>query len=254
MRPLLLPILLAISLPLLAEVAHAQPRLERLPPPNLSAYPAAIEPALPEVAPAGGRWLFIPDGPPLPSEDLPPPHETLPAPAVTDFGHVTTIEADSAAMRLGPTVRVFEPKARVFFDTGWEAPDKLNLFHDGALSASINFLELYWQHQWPSHTPWSNLPLGHRDWRWGPAIGVGISPQAGDSSDGTQQSSGAPVLLLSAGLQFDFPLASSRDGSLRGLPTAGREFGYALGGSSDESLDYIADGAIYVGVAIHVLP
>jgi hypothetical protein len=156
---------------------------------------------------------------------------------------------------------VFEPKARVYFDTGWEAPDKLNLFHDGSLVPSINFLELFWRRRWPQH-------IGHDDWRWGPSLGVGISSQAGNSSDGTLSASGAPVLLLSAGLQTEFPLSTWQLNRLRENghcnpdlerdllatgPTAGIEFGYALGVSSDESLGYSADGAIYVGVSLHVL-
>jgi len=162
---------------------------------------------------------------------------------------------------VGPNFRVFEPKARVYFDTGWEAPDKLNLFHDGSLVPSINFLELFWRRRWP-HS------IGHRDWRWGPSFGVGISSQAGDSSDGTLKASGAPVLLLSSGLQTEFPLSTWQLAQFRrsgycnpdverelraAAPTAGIEFGYALGVSSDESLDYSADGAIYVGVSLHVL-
>lgn len=151
---------------------------------------------------------------------------------------------------LGPTLRIFEPKARVYFDTGWEAPDKLDIFHDGSLAPAINFFELFWQNSWGDY--------GQPDWRWGPCIGLGISSVAGDSEDGSLSSSGAPVLMLSAGLQCEFPLASRRthfapvDRSL--LPTAGVEFGYALGISSDESLDYSADGAIYVGISLHVMP
>lgn len=209
-----------------------------------------------------GQWVFIPEpanaapgqvnGTVVMPQTAPEP---LPAPAVTEFAHVMVDQVPTPYDdRLGPTVRIFEPKARVYFDTGWEAPDKLNLFHDGALSAAINFLELYWQHRWPQTIGALDLPLGHPDWRWGPALGIGIAPQAGASSDGTRQSSGAPVLMLSAGLQFDFPLVSAHDGRTSQLPTAGVEIGYALGVSSDESLDYIADGAIYVGVTIHVLP
>lgn len=151
---------------------------------------------------------------------------------------------------LGPTLRIFEPKARVYFDTGWEAPDKLDIFHDGSLAPAINFFELFWQNSWGDY--------GQPDWRWGPCIGLGISSQAGDSEDGSLTASGAPVLMLSAGLQLEFPLASQRSRFAkfdRGLlPTAGVEFGYALGVSSDESLDYSADGAIFVGVSLHVIP
>ena len=54
---------------------------------------------------------------------------------------------------IGPTVRVFEPKARVYFDTGWEAPDKLDLFHDGVVSA---------EHQRAGTILGSPLAGGHR--------------------------------------------------------------------------------------------
>jgi hypothetical protein len=174
-------------------------------------------------------------------EAIPAPHEHYPSPADTE-------EIDDPT--LGPTLRVFEPKARVYFDTGWEAPDKLDIFHDGSLAPAINFFELFWQNSWGDY--------GQPDWRWGPCIGVGISSVAGDSQDGSLESSGAPVLMLSGGLQFEFPLASRRahltklERAL--LPTAGVEFGYAAGISSDESLDYSADGAIYVGVSLHVIP
>ena len=174
-----------------------------------------------------------------------------------DFKHYGTFD-DS----IGPSVRVFEPKARVYFDTGFEAPAKLDIFHDGSLAPSINVLELYWARPWPEE-------IGHPDWRWGPNIGVGISSRAGDSSDGSTQASGAPVLMLSYGLLFEFPLSSPQIDAIREdpnygpaaanrfrrlSPKAGVEFGYALGVSSDESLDYSADGAIYVGVTLHVSP
>ena len=163
---------------------------------------------------------------------------------------------------VGPSIRVFEPKARVYFDTGFEATSKLDIFHDGSLAPSINFLELYWARPWAEG-------IGHPDWRWGPNVGVGISSRAGDSRDGSVESSGAPVLLLSYGLLFEFPLSTRQIDALREdpaygpaaasrlrslSPKAGVEFGYALGVSSDETLDYSADGAIYVGVTLHVAP
>lgn len=173
-------------------------------------------------------------------EEIPAPYIESPPPDAAPIDDPT----------LGPTLRIFEPKARVYFDTGWEAPDKLDVFHDGSLAPAINFFELFWQNSWGNY--------GQPDWRWGPCIGVGISSVAGDSADGTLSSSGAPVLMLSAGLQFEFPLASRLSHYTKIeralLPTAGVEFGYALGVSSDESLDYSADGAIYVGVSLHVIP
>lgn len=203
--------------------------------------------------------------PPVQGQQTPPPYggyPTHPHPQpVAETGAPVEMSACWEDPTIGPTFRVFEPKARVYFDTGWEAPDKLNIFHDGSLVPSINFLELFWRQRWPNG-------LGHRDWRWGPSFGAGISSQAGNSTDGTLRASGAPVLLLSAGLQTEFPLSTWQLSQFRqsgyfnpevereliaAAPTAGIEFGYALGVSSDESLDYSADGAIYVGVSLHVL-
>lgn len=156
----------------------------------------------------------------------------------------------------GLSIRIFEPKARVYFDTGWEAPDKLDIFHDGSLAPSINFVELYW-------TQALNERFGHPDWRWGPNIGVGIGSRAEDSLDGSVRASAAPVLLMSYGFLFEFPLTSSRVdykhagpgyGPRRFAPTAGIECGYAMGVASDRSHDFAADGAFYVGVSLHMTP
>lgn len=191
------------------------------------------------------------------------PHEELPPGALYDVMPPPSYALYTAYDdTLGPSIRVFEPKARVYFDTGFEAPGKLDIFHDGSLAPSINFLELYWARQWIEG-------IGHPDWRWGPNIGVGISSSAGDSVDGSAQASGAPVLLVSYGFLFEFPLTTRQIDALREdpaygpaaanslrrlAPKAGIEFGYALGVSSDETLDYSADGALYVGVSLHVLP
>jgi len=198
----------------------------------------------------------IPTGETLPDEmhAAHPPIDVMPPP---DFSHYGSFD-DS----IGPSIRIFEPKARVYFDTGWEAADKLDLFNDGSLAPSINFLELYWARPWADG-------LGHPDWRWGPNVGVGISSPADDSTDGTVQASGAPVLMLSYGLLMEFPLTTRQIDALREdpaygpaaahrlrrlAPKAGVEFGYAVGVSSDETLDFSADGAIYVGVTLHVAP
>jgi hypothetical protein len=157
---------------------------------------------------------------------------------------------------LGPQVRVFEPKARVYFDVGEERDGKLDIFHDGSLAPSINFLELYWAQPFPEG-------VGHHDWRWGPCLGVGISSPAG--SNGAAEATGAPVLLSSIGLQFEFTLSQQMLDRMReeGYTPAqvneawqesakvGIEFGFAGGVSSDETLDFKGDGAIYVGVTLH---
>ncbi len=232
------------------------------PPAFPAAYPDPM--AAPGVTPheyAGATRPF----PPVQGQEAPPPYggyPTHPHPQpVAEMDAPVEVQTCWEDPTIGPTFRVFEPKARVYFDTGWEAPDKLNIFHDGSLVPSINFLELFWRQRWPDR-------VGHRDWRWGPSLGAGISSQAGNSTDGTLRASGAPVLLLSAGLQTEFPLSTWQLSQFRqsgyfnpeverellaAAPTAGIEFGYALGVSSDESLDYSADGAIYVGVSLNIL-
>ena len=75
--------------------------------------------------------------------------------------------------------------------------------------------------------------------------------------------------MVSYGLLFEFPLSSAQIDAVREdpaygpaaanrlrrlSPKAGVEFGYALGVSSEESLDFSANGAIYVGVTLHVSP
>ncbi len=183
--------------------------------------------------------------------ELTPPGTPLPVEA----GGVLIEEPAGAAppqqsALIFPTLRIFEPKARVYFDTGWESPSKLDIFQDGSLSPSINFIEILWQEEFP--VLFDRYALGAPDWRWGPNIGIGLSSQASDSADGTRQASGAPVMLLSLGIQMDFPL-TARDGHTR-PQSIGVEFGYAVGFSADESLDYSADGAIYVGVSAHLFP
>jgi hypothetical protein len=227
-----------------------------------AAYPDAVTPmnAMPREHAGATRPLPPVQGQQTLSSYGGYPTHPHPAPAV-EAGAPVEMPTCWDDPTVGPTFRVFEPKARVYFDTGWEAPDKLNIFHDGSLVPSLNFLELVWRRRWPDG-------VGHRDWRWGPSLGVGISSQAGDSTDGTLRASGAPVLMLSAGLLTEFPLSTWQLSRLRqggyfnpdverelvaAAPTAGIEFGYALGVSSDESLDYSADGAIYVGVSLHVL-
>jgi hypothetical protein len=228
----------------------------------ITGYPESVTPRIAAREEFAGSIRPLP---PVPGQQTFPPNVGQPTHPLPESVAEAASPVESPGYwhdpTIGPTFRVFEPKARVYFDTGWEAPDKLNIFHDGSLVPSINFLELFWRRRWPHG-------IGHRDWRWGPSFGVGISSQAGDSADGSLQASGAPVLLLSAGLQTEFPLSTWQLSQLRegGLcsaeveqhllaaaPTAGIEFGYALGVSSDESLDYSADGAIYVGVSVHVL-
>ena len=203
--------------------------------------------AAPEGVPAGPALMTRPGA-------LSDPQAGLPYP-VAPSAPVPHPYADPT---VGPKLRVFEPKARVYFDTGTDSPEKLDMFQDGSLVPSINFLELTWMRPF-------RRPFGHEDWRWGPNLGIGITSQAGDSDDGTNRSSGAPVVICSVGLLCEFPLSALQlrrlrehqgpNPELRELaPTAGLEVGYALGVSSDERLTHIADGAIYVGLSFHVLP
>jgi hypothetical protein len=157
----------------------------------------------------------------------------------------------------GPQIRVFQPKLRIYFDTGSDDPGEIDLFRDGSVAPSINFAEIYWPLKYPR---W----LGQPNWRWGPNLGFGISAPAADSSDGTNTASSAPVFMISAGFQLEFPLGGGGVDEAAGVEDAGTasslvkettlglEVGYAHGFSADEGLTDADDGAVYVGLTLHV--
>ena len=155
-------------------------------------------------------------------------------------------------------VRYFQPSVRTYFDTGDDDPNELDIFRDGSLTASVDFFEYY------RPIPFWDF-IGQEDWSWGPIIGVGLTAPAADSSDDSQQASGAPVALVSYGLRFEFPnvdaterssaeslLSSKSVGDVVNESTSlGLEVGYATGFSTDESLSDTDDTAFFVGLAFN---
>lgn len=134
--------------------------------------------------------------------------------------------------------RLFQPSAKIFFDTGSDDDDEIDIFDDGSLNASIDLVNLIYRydtgflfHNTTESTLW-----------WGPSVGVGITSPADDSADGSVKASNAPVLLLSAGIFFEYDISSKTSVLI--------ETGYVLGLTSDESFGDKTDGAIYFGLSL----
>lgn len=186
----------------------------------------------------------------------------------------TEWEADSY---WGP--KLFRPKIRIYFDTGSDDPDEIDIFDDGAATLAVNIVEFRWDFSYrryvyeesePGVAKWrmkgDDPEIDLSPWHWGLALGVGIGAPADNSADGTKDASDAPILLLSAGLYLEFDLGEPEAakgfddwqqmgrgfGFARTGPSLTLEAGYALGISSDEDISDITDGAVYVGIGIHV--
>ncbi|MDJ0907171.1 MAG: hypothetical protein QNI96_14215 [Woeseiaceae bacterium] len=136
-----------------------------------------------------------------------------------------------------PQLRFFDPSVRVYFDTGTDDPDEIDIFNDGNLNLAVDLASIYW--------PWRLGRAEYFDnWSWGPVVGAGIGAPASDSSDGTTQASGAPIVMFSGGMMLEYELDSG--------PSFAFEAGYTIGYSSDESLGDADDSAAYVGLRINV--
>ncbi len=70
--------------------------------------------------------------------------------------------------------RFFDPSTRVYFDSKNDSSNEVDLFHDGNLNLSLDFVSVY--------LPW-RLGKGefYDSWSWGPMAGVGLSSAAQDS-------------------------------------------------------------------------
>lgn len=176
--------------------------------------------------------------------------------------------------------RFFQPKSRIYFDTGSDDEGEVDIFDDGALTVSVNVAELRLdlssvEHAYNEAGEWVPEHFKRSDWSWGFNFGLGIGAPAEDSETpeamGGERASNAPVLLLTGGIYFEFGLGTSELGAkfneaLPGYATNMKSFGlppatgpklvieggYAQGLSADESFGDISDGAAYVGVGIHV--
>ncbi len=139
----------------------------------------------------------------------------------------------------GWKAHIMQPSLRMYFDIGTDDADEIDIYNDGSLLPTINFLELYR----PIYVKGFLLDPS-KEFSVGPAFGFGITAPAGDSPDGSEQADDAPVLLLSAGV-----LASV--GITKNI-SVGAEVGWAWGFSADEGLNDISDSAIYVGLVLNL--
>ncbi|MCP3902857.1 MAG: hypothetical protein GY715_04400 [Planctomycetes bacterium] len=184
--------------------------------------------------------------------------------------------------------RIFQPKLRIYWDTGSDDPGEIDLFDDGGLTATVNLAEV--RLNWSFNKYFADKdgkllrtgtagddPLRVEPSRWscGFAFGAGITSPADDSPNGMSMASSAPVLLLTTGAYLEYDLSSwkqlideamanpeSDKGKLvsemsdRGIGFSGPKFiievGYAWGITTDEGISDIDDGAVYAGVGIHI--
>ena len=133
-------------------------------------------------------------------------------------------------------LRFFDPSARVYFDSGADEPDEVDIFNDGNLNVTVELASLYW--------PW-RLGRGeyYDSWSFGPVVGAGLGTSGDDSEDGSQTSD-APVVVFSVGAMIEYKLESGASFAF--------ELGRSTGFSSDESFGDIDDSATYVGIRIDV--
>ncbi len=133
-------------------------------------------------------------------------------------------------------IDLFKPSPRVYFDTE-DNEIEADIFNDGEISATIDFISIY--------TP---LRLGRNEsydpWAWGPIISAGIgTPSNSEDTEG----SGAPVVLLSAGMQLRYTVTS-----VGNQPSFAFEHGMAWGYSADEAFNDKEDKATYFGIRIDI--
>lgn len=139
----------------------------------------------------------------------------------------------------GWEAHLMQPSVRMYFDVGSDDADEIDIYNDGSLVPTLNFLELYR----PIFID-EFLLNTKKEFTVGPTIGFGITAPAEDSEDGTEEADDAPVLLLSVGA-----LASVE---LNDNVSIGVESGWALGLSADEGVSDISDSALYVGLVLNL--
>lgn len=130
-----------------------------------------------------------------------------------------------------PRINLFDPSARIYFDTGSDDTDEVDIFDDGSLNATIDFASIYFPFE---------LFESAQEFTFGPNIGIGISGPAQDAEDGSMQASSAPVFLTTVGLSFNYEIGDTEN-------VLSFEVGKAFGYSTDESFGDNKDSANYVG-------
>lgn len=136
--------------------------------------------------------------------------------------------------------RFFSPSTRVYFDTGRDSEGEIDIFNDGNLNVTLDFINLYFPFRLGRGTYYDK-------WSWGPILGAGIGAPASssDSKDGESSASGAPVVLFSVGGLVEYQISDK--GSSFAF-----EAGYSQGYTADESFIDNDDGALYVGLKITI--
>ncbi|PCI79691.1 MAG: hypothetical protein COB20_04325 [SAR86 cluster bacterium] len=128
-----------------------------------------------------------------------------------------------------------KPSTRVYFDTGSDDEDEIDLFVDGSLNVTLEVLSIAWHRSF----------LGSKDYSWGPILSAGLStpaksPSVSDNAGNMTTlptASSAPVFMASFGIE------------LQGVnQNVFAEVGYSQGWTADESFGDTSDGAIYVGI------
>jgi hypothetical protein len=130
-------------------------------------------------------------------------------------------------------LRYFEPKLRVYVDTGTDDDGEIDIFKNGALSPTFDLAQLLL----------SNTTGMDGDWKWGFQLAAGVTSPAGDSEDGMEEATNAPVILMSAGTFLSHRLSAGDDAMWLEL-----EFGWVRGFTADEAFENNDDSAIYFGL------
>ena len=157
-------------------------------------------------------------------------------------------------------ISLFEPKLRIYIDTGSDDPKRIengivtakgevDLFQDGALLPALELIELQFRNQ---------IGNDQSPWFWGPNLGVGITSgghltvetkDAAGVTTTTTESLNSAALLFDLGLSLDYLL---KPNLLAESSSVSIEAGYTIGITANEGLDDIDDGAVFVGIVYSV--
>ncbi|HDY8128680.1 TPA: hypothetical protein RQL08_000402 [Vibrio vulnificus] len=129
-------------------------------------------------------------------------------------------------------LRFFDPSTRVYFEREKDKAGKADLFKDGGLDVSLDFISMYF--------PW-RFGAGHfyDRYSWGPMISAGISSSSSDTGDGA-----GAMGLVSTGMMLEYKTESKTSLAF--------EVGHAWGFSANEEFSSITDKAWFMGIKINV--
>ena len=141
---------------------------------------------------------------------------------------IQSIREEFGLLKNGFDYRVFTPSLRTFFDTGTDDAGEIDLYENGTLGLSLNFVSL--DYMWV----FNKINVG-------PSLSLGLSSASGSGTDDSA------VFFWGAGLRSTLKGSSNVPISL--------EIGYMQGISADEKLDSTQrdDGAVYVSIDIPII-